>query len=497
MSKIVTTDSFIVKAKKIHGNKYDYSKVSYLNAITKICIICPEHGEFWQTPNSHLNGNGCPKCKGKNRRMTVSEFICKAKKVHSDKYDYSKVEYVNSQTKVCIICPEHGEFWQTPSSHLQGCACPKCGKSFHYTTEEFIRRAIEIHGNKYDYSKVEYKNANTPVCIIYPEHGEFWIKPSSYLRSCRNPKYGERSNTTEDIIKKFKEIHGNKYDYSKVEYVNNKTKVCIICPEHGEFWQSPDTHLKGCGCPKCAGKNTTTQEFIEKSREVHGNKYDYSKVEYVNNKTKVCIICPEHGEFWQTPSHHLKRKQGCPSCSGNKKMSKDEFIRKAVEVHGNKYDYSKVYYHNVDTPVCIICPEHGEFWQTPYHHLKRKQGCPICKQSHMENDISNFLNENNIHFIPQCDKNTFEWLNRQSLDFYLPDYNAAIECQGEQHFESIRHFGGEEKLKLTRELDSKKYKLCKEHGVRIIYYTKLGNKTFFKKLILNKKDLFKEIKSGI
>ena len=109
---------------------------------------------------------------------------------------------------------------------------------------------------------------------------------------------------TKEFIEKAKRIHGDKYDYSKVKYVNNRTKVCIICPEHGEFWQRPTSHLKGCICYRCSQKakakkqkKSSTNEFIEKAKKIHGDKYDYSKVEYINAKTKVCIICPEHGEF--------------------------------------------------------------------------------------------------------------------------------------------------------------------------------------------------------
>ena len=123
----INTNIFIERAQKIHGNKYDYSKVNYVKSSEKVCIICPEHGEFWQKPNSHISSKqGCPKC-GKTGKLTQEEFIKRARYIHNDKYDYSKVEYVNSQTKVCIICPEHGEFWQTPNSHLSGIGCKKCG----------------------------------------------------------------------------------------------------------------------------------------------------------------------------------------------------------------------------------------------------------------------------------------------------------------------------------------------------------------------------------
>ena len=161
----MNTEEFIERAKNIHGNKYDYSKVEYKRNDKKVCIICPKHGEFWQTPKSHLRGADCSKCyeerRGKNRQYSLEDFIAKAKSVHGDKYDYSKVEYIDSKTKVCIICKEHGEFLQTPAHHLQGQGCKLCNydkssKEQRKSKEDFIKDAIKIHGNKYDYSKVDY-----------------------------------------------------------------------------------------------------------------------------------------------------------------------------------------------------------------------------------------------------------------------------------------------------------------------------------------------------
>ena len=264
-----TTEEFIKDARKKHGNKYDYSKVVYVNNRTKVCIICPEHGEFWQVPFSHLQGQGCPKCRneatGERFRSSKEDFIKKAREKHGDKYDYSKVDYVGVLKKVCIICPKHGEFWQEANNHLRGQGCPKC------------------NGDK--------------------------IRERQIL-------------SKEGFIKKARLVHGNKYDYSKVNYANNATKLCIICPKHGEFWQTPNGHLSGQGCPKCGLENSrekqasTKEEFIKKAREKHGDKYDYSKVEYINANTKVCIICPQHGEFWQRPNSHLSG-HGCHKCKRN------------------------------------------------------------------------------------------------------------------------------------------------------------------------------------
>ena len=161
MPKRLTQEEFILKSKKLHGDKYDYSKVNYINNRTKICIICPEHGEFWMIPDSHLRKRGCPMCGTRaaqmKNRLTQEEFIKRAKEIHKNKYDYTKSIYVNNDTKVCIICPEHGEFWQEPAAHVRGNGCPICanykrGIDKRWDKDKFIQESIKFHGEKYDYS---------------------------------------------------------------------------------------------------------------------------------------------------------------------------------------------------------------------------------------------------------------------------------------------------------------------------------------------------------
>ena len=497
MSKKKTKEEFIKEATEKHEGKYDYSKVEYVNAHTKVCIICPEHGEFWQTPNGHLKGCGCTKCANEAKeycRSSKEDFIKKARKVHGDKYKYTKVVYVNNKTKVCIICPEHGEFWQTPSGHLQGQGCPTCGHvvvgdSKRSSLSDFIKKARKVHGDKYDYSKVEYIGSKIKVCIICPEHGKFEQIPNSHLRThgcpkCKGDKLREsKTLTKEEFIKKAREIHKDKYDYSKVDYMNSRTKICIICPQHGEFWQEANGHLSGRGCPKCANEangercRSSKEDFIKKANEKHGDKYDYSKVTYVNDCTKITIHCPEHGNFEQTPNSHLNGR-GCPKCgienSREKNTStKEEFIEKAREVHGNKYDYSNVEYVGALTKVCIICPKHGhgEFWQRPVNHT-RGIGCPKCNLSHLERSMMNYLDEVGITYDYQ---KCFKWMGRQSLDFYLPDYNVGIECQGGQHFFPVERFGGDEMFKKILERDKRKKALCEKNGVKLLYFGNTPN----------------------
>ena len=440
-----------------------------------------------------------------SKKLSLEEFIEKAKEIHGDKYDYSKVEYINTKTKVCIICPEHGEFWQTPGSHLNGSGCPECGNNNNklkqtYTTEEFINKAKKIHGDKYDYSKVEYKGCKEKVCIICPEHGEFWQIPDNHLRGekCKKCYDNKRSITLksniEEFIQKAKKIHGDKYDYSKVEYINTKTKVCIICPEHGEFWQTPGSHLNGSGCPECKrillkNKIMPFNDFVKKATFVHKNEYKYVEETYNGLTKKIKIICPKHGEFWQEARIHLKGCK-CNKCVKLYSPTTEEFIEKAREIHGDKYDYSKVEYENANKKICIICPEHGEFWQTPYHHISRKQGCPICNESHLEKETARVLKENNIRFEYQ---KRFDWLDKQSLDFYLPDYNIAIECQGIQHFQPTDFANNgidwaKEQFTILKTRDKKKKILCKENILKLEYIKYNENVNYKIKEIIKKYD---------
>lgn len=185
-------------------------------------------------------------------------------------------------------------------------------------------------------------------------------------------------NRRDGFIAKARSIHGNTYDYSHVIYKNAKTKVNIVCRLHGEFEQTPDRHInQKCGCPACAGnQKLNSQTFIEKARKVHGDLYDYSEIHYVNNRTPVTIVCKKHGAFVQTPSNHLRGK-GCKYCANNLCATSIGFIKKARQVHGDKYDYSKVTYYNNRKPIVIICDVHGEFLQIPYVHLSGS-GCPKC-----------------------------------------------------------------------------------------------------------------------
>lgn len=247
-------EKFIEQSNEVHNNKYNYSKFIYKNANNNGIIICPHHGEFLQSPNNHLNKCGCPKCNFDKKRTTLKEFIKRSNKIHSNKYNYDKFIYINAHKKGIIICSIHGEFLQSADSHLNGRGCPTCGlNKTSMSIINFIEYSNNIYNNKYDYSKFIFKSISKKGLIICPCHGIFNQRASVHLNGFGCPKCSidEKCMKLEEFIDRSNKIHNNKYNYSKLIYKNTYTNGIIICPDHGEFYQRPDVHLNGSGCPKC------------------------------------------------------------------------------------------------------------------------------------------------------------------------------------------------------------------------------------------------------
>jgi len=343
MSIQYTKEHFINLVKTIHGNKYNYDKIIYKNSKTKITISCLDHGEFRQTPNSHQRGNGCPECAAqsrkdhaKKRRVTFQQFIKDANTVHGNRYIYDKVVYKATNKKVTIICRDHGEFMQRPYNHKRGEGCPKCAPNRKLNTKDFIKKAIDIHGDKYRYDDVEYLGTDKKVIIFCPAHGNFEQTPHAHTSKNADgcPACGgTKKANTEEFIKAAKKVHGNKYNYDKVLYQSNKKYIIITCPEHGDFRQFPQNHYRQ-GCSSCGGvKKLTTKEFIKAAKKIHGNKYNYDKASYKNNKTKVIIICKKHGEFEQSPKTHVHMATGCSRCINKAEGKLADYLSELYIVH--------------------------------------------------------------------------------------------------------------------------------------------------------------------
>lgn len=311
---------------------------------------------------------------------------------------------------------------------------------------------------------------------------------------------------TEEFIKRARDIHRDEYIYDKTIFVDWDTKVIVTCREHGDFEISPRHHIyRKCGCYLCRGRHISEskiysqEEIIEQFRDIHGDKYIYTDVKYNGIDTEVDIICKKHGVFRQTPYNHIHKKCGCPTCRYEKlsdefRFTIEELLEKFKERHGDKYKYPNIEkeYINNRSEITIVCPIHGEFKQKVMKHLQG-HGCSWCNESKLETEIAAYLINNKIEFVRQ---KKFDWLKHEkplSLDFYLPKYNIAIECQGEQHYKPIEKFGGEEEYKIIVERDKSKLNGCNDNGVKLLYYTKYKN-IEGADIYRNKNNLLKEIK---
>lgn len=315
--------------------------------------------------------------------------------------------------------------------------------------------------------------------------------------------------TINEIIRRFKLVHGDKFDYSLIKYKNINIKVKIICPIHGEFEQTPKNHLKGNDCFECSKirRSKSNEKFIEQAKLIHNNFYDYSLTEYKNYLTKVKIICPIHGIFEQIPNEHISKKSGCKRCGVEKTkkytlLTSYEFIKRAKIIHGDKYDYSKIKYINgYMNKVTIICSKHGEFKQLPQDHIHSKAGCPICSESKGERIISDVLKSVDIIFNYQ---KTFTNLKDKYLlrfDFYIPLIDTCIEFDGEQHFKSIIYWGGEENFLQCQYRDKLKTDYCIKNNISLLRldYIDYNNNTIEEKLLkfLNEKINYRRINNKI
>lgn len=309
-----------------------------------------------------------------------------------------------------------------------------------------------------------------------------------------------RKLTTQEFIEKAKKVHGNKYDYSKVKYIKSGLKVCIICPKHGEFWQIANSHLQGQGCPECNSRNKpiTKEYFVQQAVKVHGNRYDYSKVpDFPGSHTPVPIICPKHGIFMQSTYAH-RSGQKCPECAKeinayNQTYKWEELKDIFAQRHNNKYDYSQVDYVDMNTPIKIICPKHGEFMQKPRDHI-RYAGCPRCNSSKGELYVENILIDLGVQYQKQY---PIKYANTTIHSDFLVEYNNTtyiIEYNGKQHYTPIKHFGGE--LKFKKQLDRDNYlkQYCEYNGFVLLSIPYYLNNTEIKELIIN---TFKEKENAI
>ena len=374
-----TTEQVIEDFRKVHGNRYLYDNFVYSELKHGLStIICRCHGPFLMTASNHLAGQNCHECATKHRsRVKIQKYramcIAKFTQMHGDKYDYSLVFYKTGRSPVNIICPIvtngkiHGPFSQTPENHWGGNGCPTCAaitraNSKKNTQEEIIKRfrerwPFEIYG--YTYDKYVYVDYKTPGIMTCPTHGDFQQTAGNHLDKrnvtgcalCSNELSAlALSDTLESFIRKATSKHGDKFDYSMVEYVNSITTIKVGCPNHGIQLQTPYYHLNGIhGCALCANEMTGEkmkvpfEAFLKKCRERFGDRFDYSECEYVDTHTKFKPRCIKHNRTFEIiPHSHLRAETGgCLSCSLNGVSKKQllwlQYEQDKIEHYGIEY----------------------------------------------------------------------------------------------------------------------------------------------------------------
>ena len=342
------------------------------------------------------------------------------------------------------------------------------------TQNEFENIVIEKYGNQFSFKNTVFNGVTKPTILTCIEHGDIEVIPQygfSYLNPCpkclvdiRNSRYQKTK------LKKAREVHGKRYDYSRVKYIGPKDKVEIICKEHGSFFQLLNIHVDyETHCPDCAKikRRKNNDHFIKKARLVHGDKYSYPKLKYEFIWNKVIITCKEHGDFEQRAGSHLNGN-GCPQCfleNGNR-LNKDKFVINAKKVHGDRYDYSKSVYVTNRTPLEIICKEHGSFFKNPLAHVTGKSGCPKCWESKGERAVSVILDSLGINYIREYKLDGYKY----RYDFFLPEKNILIEFHGKQHYVPVERFGGEEALKENKIRDKIKKSLAIKYGYTLFEF---------------------------
>jgi len=483
MGNYLNTEKFIEIAKVTHNNKFDYNRSEFVNQHQPIIIICPDHGEYLQAPRDHLRSTyGCPKCVKKVRSSSTiakqfDKFKDKADKKFGDKFKYIQSSFVNTNTPISIICDKGHSFKRDPDVHLVSTTgCPVCYKELQSKIREEKKIAIK--------NKPKYVRAT---------------KPLSYFIERVESKFGKHI-----------------FDFSQTIYHNQISPVTVRCIKHDFYFTKKRASklLESKGCPKCSAEQKaiasrlTEEQFIEKSKNQFGTKYDYSNLNYIKTRADIKIRCIEHDHWFTTSgkNHIDSDLGGCKYCIGemisrNSVSNTEKFVEQATLIHDTRYGYALVDYKTAKDNVKIICHKHGVFNQMPATHLNGG-GCIFCTTwgGSIEFKFLSIIKEAfpDEEIITQAKP---LWLGRQRFDIYFPDYNIAIELQGRQHFRVVGHWGGKDGLESVQKLDEKKYNLALDNDCKLYYFTYVKSKflpeTYLDKLHVDPTELINEIKSNI
>ena len=379
MSKKLSFEEFVERSNKTHeNNDLIYDESSFNGSHQKVRIICPKHGEFWQIAKDHMNGQGCPICgrekSGLQRRSNTEKFISSFKELYGNKLDLSKFVYTKSNIKSTVICPIHGEFEATPNNLLRGRGCPTCGninKKIKQTISEqvFDERMEKIYGDSLTYNFSNYSNFGEKMEFVCSKHGSFEALPLNVLHGHGCPICGRekcsksRTMKFEEVLRRFKEVHGDTYTYDESTYKTSRKKMRIICPKHGEFWQIPMNHWGGQGCPVC--KESKLEMELDKALTDNGIEFIRQKplgrqsIDFYIPKYKINIEC--QGE------QHFKKKFD-DKYDFKKSLERDIKKNKILRENGEKLIYftkENLLPNNIGDPMfCNIYNKDNLFYST-------------------------------------------------------------------------------------------------------------------------------------
>jgi len=538
MPKKLTQEEYIQKAKYVHGDRYDYSKAVYTKSDETVVLVCSEHGEFKQRAADHLAGKGCSSCSG-TKKLTQDEFLTKAVAVHGDKYDYKHVVYVNGITKVRIVCAEHGEFLQTPASHLGGHGCIVCGDAQLLTTEEWIKKAVAVHGEKYDYSEADYRGQHATVKIRCSVHGVFEQRAGQHTHLEAGCPFcaGRQVNEINCLATTHPELAAEWHPVKNGDLTPNDVVAgsrqrawwkCSVADDHEWETRIGSRLSKNAGCPCCSGHKVVPSNCLATlkpslAEQWHPTKNGelqptnvvagytskvwwkcpaaddheweatpYDRIRENGDHCPFCInrrvaksnclatthpsligqwsnknadlkpqdiTCGYGGKVWwkcavaddheweATPKDRVQQGQGCPCCAG-KKVSKTNSLATilpdvAAEWHPTKN--GKLTPHNVTygayRKVWWKCPAADDHeWEATISNRKNT-GCPFCNESKGEKKIVAILGKMGLKFKRQARFKTCRSKKELPFDFLVrlgDKKGILIEYHGVQHYKPVR-----------------------------------------------------------
>ena len=392
-------------------------------------------------------------------RKTPKEYLqeCKSKGL-----DLPIENYVNAKTKIKHRCKNEHIYEQVPNSHLRGEGCPICSGTKNKLPEEYYN---ECKKRGLDLPIEDYINAITKINHKCKKCGNIYEQvPRNHLQgqgcpNCRTEKVSKLLFKTPEQY--YKECKEQGYDLPVEDYKGNKIKIKHRCNKGHIYYQTPGAHLRGQGCPICSrNKKKTSQQYYNECKE---KGLDLPVEDYINNNTKVKHKCSKGHIYLQTPSHHLQG-EGCPLCKGSFLKTNQKYYS---ECKDRGLDLPNGNYINAQTKITHRCSKGHLYSQRPYSHLEG-YGCPICNESHGEKYIRNYLDKNNIKYIPQKRFHDLKDKTYLSYDFYLPKQKVLIEYQGRQHYNQNEYFGGKKQFEKQQLHDKLKNQYAKDNGYKLL-----------------------------